>query len=264
MPKGQCKLCLAEGVELRDSHLVPRALYRMSHDPRAQGAAARPYTLTRRGVSRNARQLKDYVLCHNCEERFNDNGEAYVSRLMNSRVNLFPLLNRLNVAYPHESSALAGYDAYSGSAVGIDTEKIAYFCLSVMWRSSVHRWQIHDKQTTSIDLGAYQEPIRTYLLGKTPYPQDVVVHATACKDRASQGTFWPPANVPENKSAWRVYSLLTRGIYFRMLVGADISEDVRKLCCYSGFHKFLFTADCSRQTEHAFREMAIAAGIIGP
>jgi hypothetical protein len=89
----------------------------------------------------------------------------------------------------------------------------------MVWRASVHKWLMPDGMTTSIDLGAHQEPIRRFLLGESEFPAEVVVVVTACTDWVSHATVFPPSAVPENPLT--VFSSLVRGISFRVLVGSD-------------------------------------------
>jgi hypothetical protein len=70
--RGTCKLCLTEGADLQDSHLMPKAGYR-----RLREDGSPPY------VVREVKMFKDeqvhaHVFCRDCEDRFNRNGEAWV------------------------------------------------------------------------------------------------------------------------------------------------------------------------------------------
>ena len=81
----------------------------------------------------------------------------------------FPLLNRLNEA-PVIPIAI-DLTARSGTALGIDTEWLAYFALSLVWRAAVHDWAFPDgSKSTRLVLGSYEEQIRGYLLGDSPFP----------------------------------------------------------------------------------------------
>src|ERR1700751_3332453 len=192
MPHGICKLCL-QPKPLRRSHFLPAFLYRLS---RQQGAGnPNPVVMTSVLVVPTSKQMRDYVLCYKCERRFSEQGESWIARqVYNGRD--FPLLDRLNVTMPFH--ATPGLQIFSGADVGIDTAKLAYFALSMVWRASVHRWRMPDGMTTSIDLGAHQEPVRRFLLGESEFPAEAVVVVTACTDWVSQATIFPPSAVPEN------------------------------------------------------------------
>lgn len=242
MPIGQCKLCLKTKV-IRRSHLVPRALYEMSRDTRAKKPD--PVLMTRRVAVRTNRQIEDYVLCGDCEQRFNKNGEDWILRHVDNGKH-FPLLQTLKLAIPFR--ATQRIVAFSGAAVGIDTEKLAYFALSVLWRSSVHEWRILG-QTTSVSLGVHEEPVRKYLLGEDAFPSDVHVLVVACTDLASRGSFYVPGVLRHGLTM--MYVLLTRGIYFRVHAGGRISPQMRELCCLCSPHKPIFMRDCEDKTTDA-------------
>jgi hypothetical protein len=96
----------------------------------------------------------------------------------------FPLLDRLNVA--HHYYLFSDVDAFSGRAVGIETDKLGYFALSVVWRMAVHVWSTpFGGRTTQIQPGRFEDLIRQFLLGQTVFPNDVVVMVHVCTDRAS-------------------------------------------------------------------------------
>ena len=162
---GVCKLC-ERHQRLCVSHLLPRGVYVHSRGPRD----SLPYIATARGEHPSQHQYKQHLLCSECEERFNENGEKYVLGLMNSRNQNFPLRNILNQS---RATASAHWSQYSAKDTPtIDREKLAYFGLSVFWRASVATWK--DASGISeirINLGEkYNEEIRRYLLGETGFP----------------------------------------------------------------------------------------------
>src|SRR5207342_2250884 len=141
-----------------------------------------PIMITRATAVPISRQIWAYLLCRECEHRFNVGGEQYVMALVDAGTN-FPLLDKLNVALPlQEITTMA---MYSGPAVGIDVEKLAYFALSVFWRASVYRWRAPHGGTVWNCLGTYEEPIRHYLLGAAGFPADAIVMVQACTDHGS-------------------------------------------------------------------------------
>lgn len=250
MPQGKCKLCLNRR-DLQDSHLLPAALYKMTLDPRDKNP--HPVLVTQNVALRTSKQLKDYVLCSECEQRFNENGERWMMSQVDNGKD-FPLLDRLNVALPFRSTS--GLSAFSGTAAGIDTDKLAYFVLGVLWRASVHKWKIL-RQTTSIKLGPYEEPVRRYLLGETRFPSNTFVVAIACTDFASRCSFYVPGRVRVTSHA--VYFLLTRGVYFRVHMGGNVPREIRELCCVTSAEKFVFTRNCENKTVDAFGHLLSTA-----
>src|ERR1700679_2910282 len=87
---GPCRLCL-EHRRLCESHLLPRGIYTRS---RGVGNTA-PFIATIDGERMSQHQYKQPLLCGECEQRFNKNGEEYALGLMNSREHEFRLLEIL-------------------------------------------------------------------------------------------------------------------------------------------------------------------------
>jgi hypothetical protein len=255
MPLGVCKLCLLD-KELQESHYLPRALYAKTRDPKAK--KPNPVLMTRSEAQRTQKQIKDYVLCSQCEQLFSRNGERYVMGQVDNGRGRFPLLNRLNVAMAFRSTPKTA--AFSGAAVGIDTEKLAYFALSVLWRGCVHQWNLFGP-TTAVILGVHEEPIRKYLLGSAQFPTDIVtVQVTACTDEVSRNSSFPPGEARRGSHV-AGYILLTRGIYFLVHLGAHIPDRIRKFCCINSVQKSVLMSDCEAKTREIFADIYKTARI---
>jgi hypothetical protein len=201
---GTCKLCREEGKELRNSHLLPKGLY-----------PEEAVIMTPKIALITDKQITAPLLCDDCEQRFNKYGERWVLGQVNNPKG-FPLLERLKLAIPVHTSRQFQFHAFSCAQTGIDSDRLAYFVLSVLWRASVKAWSLLG-QTTQVALGPYEEAVRRYLVGQTGFPADTVVHVTVCTDFGSQGSFYVPCGVPENP--YTTYALLTQGLYFRVLMG---------------------------------------------
>jgi hypothetical protein len=243
---GLCKLCLNGTRELRNSHLLPKGLY-----PEEAVIVTPEIALTM------DKQIAAPLLCDDCEQRFNKYGERWVVGHA-STAKGFPLLDRLKLAIPIQSSARFQFHAFSCAQTGIDSDQLAYFVLSVLWRASVKTWTLLG-QSINAPLAEFEEPVRAYLAGESGFPADTVVHVTVCTDSASQGSFYPPCRVPENP--YRTYALLTQGVYFRVLMGKDVPPDVRQLCCVTGPQKLIFMASREDKTLHAFGRLNSTAKV---
>ena len=137
MKYGKCRLCLLD-KNLQDSHLMPKALYRMARGSGRKGNQD-PQVFRRTESKPSSHQVTDYVFCHECEQLLNKNGEEYVMGLVTKRDGTFPLLNMLNkVATRMQTPKWRAYSA--AETPDIDRAKIAYFALSVFWRASIHTW----------------------------------------------------------------------------------------------------------------------------
>jgi hypothetical protein len=240
----KCKLCGKRRV-LQRSHLMPKALYRMTK--KEGGPLGDPILVTRETTGQTGRQFWAHLLCSECEKRFNDGGEAYVMGQVHNGER-FPLLERLNVAMPVQ--AAPGIALFSGRAMGVDTDRLAYFAMSIFWRASVRRWPSHGGGQIWKSLGADEDRVRRYLLGETPFPENMVLLITVCNDWQSQGSFFSPAAV---RGAPASFGLQTRGIYFRLFVGPDIPEGARRTGCIPSEARYVALGDCFKISFGAFR-----------
>ena len=246
--EGTCALCLKHR-KLCKSHYLGRVLHTLSSDPDNH-----PVVMTPKLIKATPRQLWAHLLCEDCEALLNERGEKPVQALFNG-ASTFTLLNRMNVALAAHSEK--SYESYSGSAMGIETEPLAYYALSILWKGSVHKWTTLDGQESSIDIGKYQEPIRKYLHGEAGFPDGVYVNVSACTDVGSQGMTYAPsllANTP-----FPMYSLLVRGIWFHIITTDTPPSGLDDLCCVRSARNLLFKADCSKpflESARSFHETA--------
>lgn len=227
-----------------------RAIYQLNRDDTND-----PVMMTPELITLTRRQIWRHLLCGDCEQRFNTHGESLIMRLVQRKTD-FALLDRLSLAIPFnvEPNALA----FSGSAVGIDTEQLAYFALSVLWRSGVREWRTLGQQTTGISLGAFEEPIRKYLFGETPFPAGVAVNVWVCTDIGSRfNTFFPYAV----DTAYAMHSLLVRGLWFHITTGSNLPTYIRELCCVSSARKVLFLRNSERELLQAASHMHSTAAV---
>jgi hypothetical protein len=240
MPTGVCKLCL-QTKDLQDSHLMPAAAYKKT---RGTGKGSRhPVTLTAKASFQNSRQISDFVLCKDCEQRFNAGGEAYVMRLVTSKKR-FPLLEKLRASKPTHRAEILETDGYSASDSGdVNRAKLAYFAASVFWRASAHTWRGEDGLPLSIRLGSmYQEEFRQFLLGKQEFPRKAALAVFACSDRLSQETFFMPST--RRTDDYLVHGFVCRGILFALVVGRSIPVQFRKLSMVGTTEQWILVSDC--------------------
>jgi hypothetical protein len=223
---GICKLCLTYKI-LRKSHYISKSLYRLT---RLEGR--NPIVATPAVIDETPRQLWKHLLCSECEDKLSRRGERYAIDMIH-RGARFSLLERIKLAMP---IGLSGdVPMFSGLQLGIETEKLAYFALSLVWRGTQGPWKTIEGQTTEVSLGQFEEPMRGYLRGDFGWPAKVVVVATICTDRGSQEWInapWPIPNDVAGGNFTRI-ELLVRGIWFWVLMGET--------------QKVLFVRDCEDQ-----------------
>jgi len=232
--KGKCPLCLKRR-KLCKSHYLGRALHKLSRDSRGH-----PVVMTPKLIKATPKQLWAHLLCESCEQLLNRRGEKPVQSLFNGATS-FPLLDRMNVAMAVETARTV--TVYSGSAMGIDTEPLAYYALSILWKGSVHKWTTLKGQKSSVDLRQYQELIRRYLVGDAGFPDGVYVVVTACTDVGSQGMVFAPNLMAETLHP--MHSILVRGLWFHIITTDKPTPELDSVCCVRSTRKVLHKADCT-------------------
>lgn len=245
--RGTCKLCLEEN-ELVRSHFMPSKMYayirRGSRSPHDH-----PVAMGKRITSMTAVQVRDYVLCADCEDLFNKNGEKYALQWMWNGKD-FPLHHRLTLALPGRTSNQ--YTSFSAARIGVDTDKLAYFALSVLWRAGVHTWNTpFGGKSNRMNLGEFEQPIRHFLLRIAPFPTDVSILLTVCSDTNSQRYFYMPQSV-SNLSPLVAFSFLCLGIHFMIFTMKNLAAGFREACCVSSEQRRIWMRDCARKTVEAW------------
>lgn len=217
MMQGKCRLCL-ENAELQDSHLLPRALYRMI------GRASNrehPDTLqlTHGSQRKSSEQASRHLLCWNCEQRLNKQGEDWMLRNCyrgQGRFRLRSEVNKRAILYPGAA------EAYPASEV--EVAGLGYFALSVVWRASLCDWPCRGKTYTQLQLGPYQEEIRRWLRAgdRTPSRVGVMVILSALERP------WLAMSLPffYREGSYHCYRFHIPGVTFVATVGGSESPNV--------------------------------------
>jgi hypothetical protein len=109
--------------------------------------------------------------------------------------------------------------------------------MSIFWRSAVYDWKTSTGQKSpTVDLGAYEEPIRKFLLGNAPFPDDVVLAID----------IWPykdvlpllhPVVTEQLSQGVRRYWFYVPGLHFFLFNGANIPKDARESAAKSSLSK---------------------------
>jgi hypothetical protein len=269
---GVCMLC-QKRAKLCKSHYLGRVLHKMSFT-----GDEPPVVMTPKLVRISPRQLWAHLLCEACEQRLNELGEKPFLALCNDASNNFRLLNLMRVAVPMQpaSSVRVSHGGvifrdvdgtfsksvvqYSGRSMGINTEALAFYALSVLWKGSVHKWKTFEGQESTVDLGKYQEPIRRYLAGEATFPDGVYVIATTCTDQGSPGMCFAPSKV--SGSRFPMYSILVRGIWFHIVTTDEAPAGLSDLCCVRSAENVIFKEDCLERFLETGRHIHKTATII--
>lgn len=251
---GTCKLCLKE-CTIQDSHLIPAAAFARIRAAE-KNPSRHPIVITRSTSVRTSDQPRAYLLCADCEDRFNRWGERPVLSLSANSLfgdtARFPLLERLQLSMGKRTAI--GF-RYSATRTGIDTDVLAYFALSLAWRAAVAEWRGKlGSSIAKVDLGTTEEPIRLFLLHNKPFPDHVAIIVHVCSDRISHGILLPPSlTVGLYGPSTEVHVL---GINYFVFTGLDIDPTIRQMCCINGPGKPLFQTDCKHRIHAYYREVS--------
>jgi hypothetical protein len=240
MPTETCPLCRRPEQDLRVSHFLPAALY----SPRKKKKQYR----TRNATGIMQADLQEYLLCGDCETRFNTHGEGYVLKLIAPKSKRFPLHEKLRLALPRSSGDRSAL-RFSGEDLGLDMDKFAYFALRVVWRGAVHQWMnANGTLMAPCKLGDFEEMIRQYLAGEAAFPSNMAVMVLVASDDESRRIFsFPEVSVQDGCLNFRFYA---RGVFFRVMMG-HVPQMFRDWCCTSP-RKCLFYGDGKRRASEVF------------
>lgn len=220
MKLGICKLCL-KSKDLVQSHLMPRALYDLCRTKESE-----PVRATSEVIMQTSRQTKDYLLCEQCEEILNKEGENWVLPKLARFKGDFPLHSILEKVPPDVSEGTASCYAASRNPE-IDIDSIVHFAAGIFWKASVHSWTGSDQEPL-IELGPYSEQLRKFLIGNTAFPRHVVLTVGLPPPSAVLNTFVDPYQ--GGASGNRNYMFHVPGMHFSIAVGRSISTELREIC----------------------------------
>ena len=196
---------------------MPRWGFKRLRDKNAR--VAEPVYLHGGIATQRPEQHTEYMLCDTCEQRFRER-ETYVASLVPGADNRVGVCG-LPRTYIDEDTALL-------DAGSLDCDAIAYFGLSVVWRAAVAK-----RTLTSVRLGPYEEPFRSYLLDPgSGFPEHAYVLVATYADGMTPGTLLDRMILmPETvaKGTHRTHRFLLCGLDFHVAVGKTTPPFVRRL-----------------------------------
>jgi hypothetical protein len=176
-PEAPCGLCLKTAV-LQNSHLLPASGYRLARSGPDE-AIHNPIHITSTKSFPSDKQITDYFLCWDCEQRFSTHGENYVMNQC-ARNGKFPLRDLLRTGSPlHDLGDLKIYEIMH--LLGEKTAQYLYFGASVFWRAAARAWSIDGETIGPLDFDQHQDELRRYLLDEAGFPEDcrLIVQASS-------------------------------------------------------------------------------------
>lgn len=226
--RGKCKLC-QEIKDLQDSHYLPKGIYKILRDDDGCGNP-NPWKLTKGIEVQTSKQQTAYLLCRECEQRFNNNGEAWVLKHC-LRKGEFRLASFLAARKPDVSSEYTPTKVYYAANIPqINVSALAYFAASMFWRGAVYPWK--EDGSSPVELGPYRERFREYLMHLRPFPQHCSLSLTVREGEETNClTSTPTSRRLDN---YHVHTFPMPGIAFMLAVGKDIPVFHLPLCFVHG------------------------------
>lgn len=214
MRTGICELCLQE-QRLCESHLMPRGLYRScrTHD-------CDPLLITSKVMRPTSLQTKDYLLCKDCEQFLNRNGEDWVLPKLATMKGDFPFYCLLKKQEPlfAEPDAIAYAVAKNPE---IDRDKLIHFALGIFWKASVHSWK-EGSTAPRIDLGLQSEDLRKFLRREAGFPGNMALYLSVSPPPVGVIAFTEP--VRGSNADFRNFYFYVHGMFFSLSIHNDLAE----------------------------------------
>jgi len=236
MKHGKCKLC--EGDKpLCDSHLAPAGLYKY-----CKAANLGPVRMTAKEIAVAKEEVTAYLLCQECEQRLNRDGENWLLPKLATMEEKFPFYNILTEVPPDTlEDGSAAYASSRNRKIGF--RKLTNFAVGVFWKASVHSWR-NNKTEPMIQLGKYGEEFRRFLVGKGKFPKHAtLVVGVSPPEKAVIGFMMPHFR---GVSTYHQFVFYVPGIVFVLQVGKQISDFERQLCFYSDPLHPIIVADLAK------------------
>lgn len=243
----RCKLCLKE-KEIRNSHYLPKGMYKFLREATLKNP--NPILAGRGAAVQVSDQITGHMLCDDCEDLFDKNGENLVVNKM-ARIGSFPLWETIRAATPIFGDGDTAMYA-SGSIPGLNMAALTYFGMSVFWRGAACQWRDRRGPIGGIKLGPYEERIRQFLLKTGSFPNDVaLIISVSPKDDPIVAAFTPSE---AERRAYHAFLFYVPGIQFVLAAGKGLNEEMKGECAYSSSQKPIFASHAvERNARRALR-----------
>ncbi len=249
MEVGTCKYCLSERP-LVESHLIPRALYGKC------GVNGQLIVLSSKEVKYSSVQLKKPLLCADCDNSLNRDGEHWALSQLAEKHGRFPLYELLCAVPPDRvETDVTTYATFRNPDV--DVEKLTHFAVAIFWKAAVYSWR-PNKVGNLIELGPYADQLRGFLRKEGPFSKHVALTVFVHKPPVMHISFGPP--YLSDSSGFRSYALYVPGILFVLSVGKQLG-DTKKDCFYSNPTHPVFVCEFSEPLQSVLQQLTSGARI---
>jgi hypothetical protein len=177
----------------------------------------------------SSRQTKDFLLCKECDNSLNKNGENWIIPLLARQDGRFPLIDLLQKLPPDaEREELKVYCVAKNSC--IDVPKLTHFALGVFWKASVHSWK-RGKVAPMIELGPYADKVRDFLLGRGSFPANMSLSVWVSPKDRMLVTIGQPYR--SSAKGFRSFVFYVPGIQFVLCAGKQIGALQKQFCFFA-------------------------------
>jgi hypothetical protein len=198
-------------------------MYRTFRDP----SDPRHVVLSTNRVTRTTKQIHTYLLCDVCEERFNSYGERWVLQNCLKPTGEFTLRDALRAAKPIFKTPTGG--GYPGDTPGVQMNQLVYFAASLFWRAAIYDWSQVNELGEKLNLGPYEEQLRTFLLGLNEFPKNACMIVYVADSADAVASFPAGGRVEDNN--YHQYQCHIPGAMFFFLLGQLIPTDFQNQLC---------------------------------
>ncbi len=200
---------------------MARGLYDLCRPPDGD-----PVFFSSQVIMSSGRQLQHPLLCEDCDGSLSRKGEGWLLPLLATIKGAFPFFDILQRVPPDVADGDSKMYATSRNPE-IDTAKLTHFAMGVFWKASVHSWS-GNETTRLIELGKYGESVRTFLLGQSPFPPDIVLTIGAVPPPVKTICFCYPYRGSERE--YHNFLFYVPGLEFALLVGGRVPARSRQSC----------------------------------
>lgn len=219
-----CRLCQLS-KELVGSHIMPQSMYK------AVGRSNQPFEsdlvqvdATKGTAVRTSKQLKQKLLCSDCERILSQRGEDYFARICYQGKEKFKLRERLVKITPTQFSGGRKIWFEQDVANELDTNAIKHFFIRILWLHSICT-VLGFASVYSGALGQkYREHFRKYLFGNCVFPLNVQIYAYVDENAENWSSISHPTcqRTHDLGVSVRTHSFVVPGCRVRVIVGGPV------------------------------------------
>jgi hypothetical protein len=233
--EGICPLC-REQKPICLSHLIPEGMYKYIW----QGDRP-PIIYTSKEVGASEEELTAYLLCQDCENLLNRDGENWLLPKLAQWGGTFPLhdmVTKCELDWEHRLFRIYA----CGDKIAF--RKITNFVIGVFWKAAVHPWGT-GRTHPRIELGKYREEFRKFLNHEAPFPKHVHIKAVVAPPEKALIMLDVPSTRQEKPYHIHVFNI--PGMTFVLGTGRGMEPMWSDISFYSNKKHPVMVADMSER-----------------